>query len=70
MSFEPFRSWADVLAYVQRHGAIYYQAPLDWRPVLVRASAEDVVKIEPDPANADPFNADILHLDRFKRKVK
>jgi len=75
---KPFSVWADVLAYVRKsaNGAIWYQAPLDARPVLVKATCRPngrTVRIAPwgfwrrGQRPFDPFTADAGHLDRFRR---
>ena len=69
--FEKFPTWDDVLAHVAMHECVYYHAPMDVRPVLVKAAARgDAVRVVPFDRHADPFTADRGHFDRFERLVK
>ena len=69
--FNTFVTWSGVLGHVRAGGAIYYQAPLDFRPVLVRCHAfkNGKIRVYPPTRDADPFTADSGHLDRFKFKT-
>jgi len=70
--FTPFESWAAALEYVERNGLIYYHAPLDYRPVYMRAKlskARRKIRIIPLERFADPFWADEGHLDRLFAKA-
>jgi len=70
-SFAGFASWRDVLDHVASGAPTYYQAPLDYRPVLVAAEprSRGRVRVDPLSRDADPFTADHKHLDRFRREV-
>lgn len=37
MSYVPFSSWNEVLSYVDAGAWIFYHAPMDYRPIRVRA---------------------------------
>lgn len=66
--FRKFESWDEVLAFVDRFGALYYHAPLDARPVRVEVSRRGrgrKVRVRPPTRDVDPFWADEGHLDRF-----
>ena len=78
-----FSSWPDVLAYARSGGDLYYQAPLNHLPVLLRPGKNQTytyevrarsIRIWPGGSvgrgrsrTADPFTADAGHLDRFSR---
>lgn len=78
-----FSSWPDVLAYARTGGDLYYQAPLNYRPVRLRPGKNQTltyevrarsIRIWPPGSigrgrsrTADPFTADAGHLDRFSR---
>ena len=66
-TFEPFDSWADVLAHVDAKRPIFYWAPLDVRPVRVFAESRRG-KVRVQVRDAYPFTADAGHLDRFRRE--
>ncbi len=75
-AFESFPSWSALVGAVARGERIFYHAPLDARPVLVRCELRGrnprtfKVRVFPPSRDADPFTADTGHLDRFKRLVK
>lgn len=66
--FQTFDTWRDVLVHVIAGSPIYYQAPLDARPVLVRVQLTrgNKVRVFPPSTDCDPFTADAGHLDRFR----
>ncbi len=75
---QPFAIWAEVLAHVAAGQPIWYQAPLDYRPVHVQAvlyrhwrgrhvQKPTKVRVYPPSSDCDPFWADAGHLDRFRR---
>lgn len=68
MEFHKFVCWGDVLLHVDQGQALWYQAPLDARPVLLgrvhRRGAK--VRVYPLSRDVDPFTADAGHLDRFR----
>ena len=77
-TYQKFETWDQVLEYVTKGKCsldscgIYYQAPMDYRPVLVLAKRRGngrKVRIIPPGLLADPFWADAGHLDRFLRAV-
>ncbi len=76
MTFQSFDTWAAILEHVRAEQPIYYQAPLDYRPVHVlarcgRGTLPDVVHVTPLPfGTADPFWADAGHLSRFRQQVR
>lgn len=68
-TFATFETWAEVLAHVSADRPIWYQAPLDWRPVRVECHllrGGQRVRVVPPSADVDPFTADAGHLQRFK----
>ena len=77
-TLQPFATWAEVLAHVGARQPIWYQAPLDYRPVRVRAVTlrrqrwtrlqPTEVRVYPSSMDCDPFWADAGHLDRFRRR--
>lgn len=73
MTFESFAQWGDLLDYAREYRPLYYQAPLDVRPVRVdvRVNRNLTIRvfnvIAYRPREADPFTADRAHLDRFRR---
>lgn len=67
--FESFDSWPDVLAYAERNGRIWYQAPLDLHPVFVlvmRVFKNGKLRLRADSLS---FTADSAHLHRMRRRV-
>jgi hypothetical protein len=70
--FEGFATWKDVLNYAEAGGELYYHAPLNYRPKLIRVVMvykNGKIRIDPMSSDADNFTADKHHLDRFKRKT-
>lgn len=67
--YESFQTWAQLTDHVRAGYRLWYQAPLDYRPVLVTAvlRKDGKVRVTPPYSNADPFTADSGHLDRFRR---
>jgi len=82
-SYGTFTEWEGVLAFVREHGVCYYQAPMSYVPACVPAKVVgDVVRVTPDPEEwrvpgtnrikhlkQDPFDADVGHLDRFRKRA-
>lgn len=69
-----FGSWAEVVQWVKERGSVYYHAPLDVRPVFVRALLVEhegytFVRVLPDRSDVSPFHADAGHLPRFRKKT-
>lgn len=80
-----FQTWKDVLAYAQTGAPIWYQAPMDHRPIKLHPRKEQgeervyeaharTIRVWPSGSTgrgrnrtADPFTADVSHLDRFRR---
>jgi esterase/lipase superfamily enzyme len=62
-----FASWEDVQAAVSRGVRLYYHAPMDYRPARVTCVLKKTnkVRVLPPTSDADPFTADVRHLDRF-----
>lgn len=69
--YQGFPTWNALVGAVGRGEAIWYQAPLDARPVRVRCElrARSKVRVFPPTRDADPFTADAGHLERFKRYI-
>lgn len=76
MDLLSFQVWSHVLEHCRKHGQVWYRAPLDARPVLVRATCRPkgrTVRVSPmgywprGKRPFDPFAADAGHLDRFWR---
>ena len=66
--FSGFPTWADVMRHVRLGLCVWYQAPLDYKPVLIDARLTRGEKVRVRPfGDADPFTADEGHLDRFRR---
>ncbi len=68
-AYAPFAGWNSVLAHATQGKPLYYQAPLDSRPVLVRivkVYKNGKVRIDPLCSDADKFTADFEHADRFR----
>jgi hypothetical protein len=70
--FESFADWAQLTDHVRAGYRLFYQAPLDYRPVLVTAviRKDGKLRVTPPYSNADPFTADNGHLTRFRREAK
>lgn len=67
-----FASWADVLSHVNAGHSVWYQAPLNTRPLRVRIARvfkNGKLRIDPLSNQADNFTADAEHLDRFRKRV-
>lgn len=71
-TFAPFETWAQLLDAIAAGYPIYYQAPLDARPVMVSAVVrrDGKLRITPPYSDCDPFNADAGHLPRFRRIIR
>lgn len=73
-----FSSWEEVLGHVRAGRVVWYQAPLDSSPRLVRTTARPhgrTVRVKPwssgrkgHCAPFDAFTADKGHLDRFRKQ--
>jgi hypothetical protein len=70
--FEPFATWREVLEYVNANGSVYYQPPLNHRPVWIAASVGEGGKLKMYASridrDADDFTADESHLDRMRKR--
>lgn len=69
--FAPFQHWADVVEAAGRGERLWYKAPLDHQPRLVRivrVFKNGKIRIDPMSRDADDFTADAGHLDRFRRR--
>lgn len=77
MELRQFACWADVLAHVSGGKAVYYQGPLDHRPVgpfrLKNHTLEvrdNTLRFVPWSAmETDPFIADDAHLSRIWKEA-
>ena len=67
----PFETWSAVIAHVRSGKPIWYQAPLDARPVSILATVrgENPRKVRVSGSrDYDTFFADSGHLDRFRQR--
>jgi len=39
--FAAFKDWEEVLAYTRKHGLLYYQGAMDYRPIPIYAEVVD-----------------------------
>lgn len=70
-----FKTWSEVVraarAARRRDGwGLFYEAPLSPRPMPVRVlgvTQLGVVRVRPDDPDADEFEADARHLERFSQ---
>jgi hypothetical protein len=67
-----FDTWAELLDHISAGYPLWYQAPLDYRPAQVTAvmRKDGKLRVYPTYADADPFTADAVHLERFRKGVK
>lgn len=66
---ETFGCWTGLLAYLDSHATVYYQAPLDLRPSLacvVKRFKNGKLRLAVGPYT---FTADSGHLDRFRYRT-
>ena len=72
-SMSAFLRWRDLLRHVDRRQPLLYLAPLDAEPCAVhvrRMKGSKALHVAPKFGNGfDPFEADVTHLDRFRRVV-
>jgi len=70
-SFVSFATWEAVQAHIRAGLAVYYQAPLDYRPVRIgaRVLSKHRIRVRPPTRDVDPFTADRGHLERFKMRA-
>lgn len=70
-TFEGFTDWEALQLYVRSGCRVFYQAPLDYRPIPVKArvKADGRIAVLPPSTDVDPFLADVAHLARFKRRI-
>jgi hypothetical protein len=70
--YENFGSWHQLLDHLAAGYPLYYQAPLDYRPVLVTAvrRKDGRLRVTAPYTDSDPFTADIGHLPRFRRQSR
>lgn len=65
-----FATWAEVLAFVDGGGWLWYHAPFDARPTSVRVVKRyknGKLLLDAGSRDADAFRADAGHLDRMRR---
>ena len=72
MQFQSFETWVQLIDHIHAGYPLWYQAPMDYRPVQIGATVrkDGRVRVTPTYSDADPFTADIGHLDRFRRSAK
>lgn len=72
MGLQGFDNWLLVIAHVRLGRTTYYHAPMDHKAVRARCKVltPNTVRVFPLSADADPFTADVAHLDRFRREVQ
>jgi len=74
MNPQKFHSWAEVMASARKGEPLIYQAPMDPTPVrFVKGTGSwtyavkgNAIRLTPPKSAADPFVADVGHLDRFR----
>ena len=68
---ESFSTWSQLVDHVRAGYPLFYQAPLDYRPVLISAVVrrDGKLRVHPPYSDCDPFTADEGHLPRFKRTI-
>jgi len=71
-TFTGFTTWVELIDHVRAGYPLWYQAPLDYRPVLVTAviRKDGQLRVTPPYSNADPFTADQGHLPRFRQEAQ
>ena len=70
MTYRTFASWAELLDHIKAEYELFYKAPLDFHPARVTAHVrkDGKVRVYPHWASAaDPFTADMAHLERFRK---
>lgn len=67
--YAPFQSWDQLLDHIRAEYPLFYHAPMDQRPAMVSGvlRKDGKVRVSPFSNEADPFTADIGHLDRFRK---
>lgn len=66
----PVESWAETLRLAETPTPLYYHAPLDLMPRLVRivrVFKNEKIRVDPQVIGTDYFTADKGHRDRFLR---
>jgi hypothetical protein len=68
-TFETFGTWSELVDCVRGEYKLFYQAPMDYKPHLVTATIrkDGKLRVYPCLSDADPFTADVAHLERFRR---
>jgi hypothetical protein len=71
-TLQNFATWTEVIDHVRAEYPLFYQAPMDYRPVLVSAviRKDGKLRVYPALSDADPFTADVAHLDRFRKNAR
>lgn len=72
MKFTKFETWKQVLdAAAADPGEIYYKPPLNYYAVRMKSIEVqgEVLRMTPYDNEADPFDADESHLERFQRRA-
>lgn len=68
-----FETWPDVFDAVHRGYQLYYQGPMDYKPVAIKvhllSERQQACLRVLGNANFDSFTADKSHLPRFKQKA-
>lgn len=69
MTFTAFENWRQLQDHVRAGYSLWYQGPMDYRPVIVTAVVrrDGKLRVSPVYTDADPFTADDAHLTRFRR---
>ena len=65
-----FNTWSELQAHIAAGLPLWYQAPMDYRPVHIEAvllPRTGNIRVFPPTDDADPFVADVDHLPRFRR---
>jgi hypothetical protein len=68
--FTTFATWTELTDHVRAGYRLYYHPPMDFRPSLLVSATirrDGTIRCTPVYVDADPFTADIGHLDRFRR---
>ena len=71
IAFESFTTWTQLLDHINAGYDLWYHAPLDYRPRRISAIVrkDGRIRVYPLTTDADPFTADVAHLERFRRNA-
>lgn len=69
-NYREFYTWKQLLDAISAGYSIYYQAPMDYRPIQVSVVVREdgLLRVSPIYTDIRPFTVDNAHLSRFRQE--